>query len=77
MDKVELVEQNKTVSKLELKIPVSTFLSILKEKFPEQLKDISLTRAEFSFENDLNSEEYLSINWTIEKSTDRSTEIKI
>ena len=77
MDKVELVEQTKTLSKMELKVPFSILLSVLKEKFPEQLKNVYFTCVEYSLNNDLNSEEFLSCTWEVDQTTDKSTELKV
>ena len=77
MDKVELVEQTKTLSKMELKVPFSVLFSILKEKFPEQLKNVYFTCVEYSLNNDLNSEEFLSCVWEVDRTTDKSTELEV
>ena len=73
MDKVELVEQTKTISKKKLKIP----LSILKEKFPKELKNAQFSYTEFVLCNDLNEEEFLSCIWEENYSADNSVELKI
>ena len=76
MDKVEFIEQTKVFSKRELKIPLSILFFILKNKFPEELKNASSTFVEYSFNNDLNSEEFLSCSWEENQVEDRSVEVK-
>lgn len=78
MDKVELIEQTKTFSKKELKVPFSVFFSILKEKFPNELKEVSNnTDIELSLNNDLNSEEFLICSWEEVKQVENTTEVYV
>lgn len=78
MDKVKLVEQTKTFSKMELKVPFSVLFSILKEKFPNELKEVSNnTDIELSLNNDLNSEEFLTCSWEEVKQVENTTEVYI
>ncbi len=74
MDKVELVENTKIISKKELKIPFSVLFSILKEKYSNELKAVTgHISVEFTLCNDLNSEEFLSCLWEKEFKTENLT----
>lgn len=76
MDKVELVENTRVISKKELKVPFSVLFLLLKEKYSNELKAVSgHISVEFTLCNDLNSEEFLSCLWEEEFQTKNLTEI--
>jgi len=72
------MENTKVTSRMELKIPFSVLFSILKEKFPNELKEVSTPVAvEFLLNNDLNSEEFLTCSWEENKTTENIVELKV
>ena len=76
MDKVKLVEQTQIISKKELLVPFSILFLILKEKFPNELKNIIYNDIEIILKEDCNSEEFLSCVWEESKQVESTSEPK-